>query len=405
MYNKYRIKNLFIVILYILCCFPRFGTAQNVTFAEGDIFEYATYYVGNFNIQTGASDVQIFRYRLASDEGYDVPVFVYLWFKVSMISPALGINEEQILVHLKTNEFQLRGDLWIDNRDLSISATTLYDNDIPPNSVNISAQIIEKINPGEFEQLLSAILTTGRLADGEYTFEVTIYSGRDSARNETDKISKTFIVRTPSALNLESPGSSSLVDSSSNEIYTNYPVFNWSQGCTGCDYYIRVAEYKPWIHSSLDEAIEDETTFPFNQSEGWGLVESGVSTFQYPVAGVSSLEMGKLYAWQVKETRPTTSGFEDLISEINLFKIAVIGGEQESLGRESDSSPLLQFLIQALGQSQYETLFGSNGDLEGFDPSGRFTLNGEPVDETVAMDIVNQIINGTIINIDVQVEN
>ena len=115
--------------------------------------------------------------------------------------------------------------------------------------------------------------------------------------------------------------------------------------------------------------------------------------------------MGKLYVWQVKETRPTTSGFEDLISEINLFKIAVIGGEQESLGGESDSSPLLQSLKQALGQSQYEALFGSTGDLKGFDPSGRFALNGESVDETVAMDIVNQIINGAITNIDVQVEN
>ena len=75
----------------------------------------------------------------------------------------------------------------------------------------------------------------------------------------------------------------------------------------------------------MDEAIENETTYPFNQSEGWGLVAGGVSTFQYPAAGVSPLGMGKLYVWQVKETRSTTSGFEDLISEINLFKIAVIG--------------------------------------------------------------------------------
>ena len=404
MYNKYRKKNLFIVIFFILCCLPRYGIAQNVKIEnpESIFYEYATYYVSNFNIQTGASDVQLFRCKLQSDS---YPVFVKLGFKSLMISPALGINEEKILVWLETNEFQLGGHLWIDNRDLSISETIIYDNDTPPNAVNISAKIIEKINPSEFEQLLSAILTTGRLADGEYTFEVTIKSGRDSAENETDKISKTFIVRTPSALNLESPGSSSLADSSANEIYTNYPVFNWSQGCTGCDYYIRVAEYKPWIHSSLDEAIEDETTFPFNQSEGWGLVESGVSTFQYPAAGVSPLGMGKLYVWQVKETRPTTSGFEDLISEINLFKIAVIGGEQESLGEESDSSPFLQSLNQALGQSQYQALFGSNGDLEGFDPSGRFTLNGGAVDESVAMEIVNQIINGTITNIDVQVEN
>ena len=378
--------------------------AQNVKIEnpESIFYEYATYYISNFNIQTGASDVQLFKCKLYSDS---YPVYVKIWFKVSMLSPALGIHNKETLVLLETDPFQLSGDLWIDNRDLSISTTTLYD--LNTNPVNISAQVIDKIDPVKFDQLLAAILTTGRLADGEYIFEVEVFSGNnlDSCGFPDCKVVKTFIVRTPSALYLESPGSSSLADSSDNEIYTNYPVFNWSQGCTWCEYYIRVAEFKSWIHSSMDEAIENETTYPFNQSEGWGLVAGGVSTFQYPAAGVSPLGMGKLYVWQVKETRPTTSGFEDLISEINLFKIAVIGGEQKFLGGESDSNPLLQSLNQALGQSQYQALFGSNGDLEGFDPSGRFALNGESVDETVAMDIVNQIINGTIINIDVQVEN
>ena len=405
MYEKKRNSILVILILFTLCCLPRFITAQTVTFADGDIFEYATYYVSNFNIQTGASDVQLFRYRLSSENGYDNDVFAKLLFRASMVSPALGIDDDETLVILETHPFQLRADLWIDNRDLSITTTTLYD--LNYNPVNISAQIIDKIDPAKFDQLLAAILTTGRLADGEYTFKVQLYSGSSlsSSFSITDEAVKTFLVRTPSALSLESPGSSALADSSQNEIFTTFPVFNWSsQACTGCDYYLRVAEFKPSLHSTLNEAIEDETTYPFNQSEGWKLVEGGVSTFQYPVSDVYPLEMGRLYVWQVKESRPTTSGNEDLISEIYLFKIAVIGGDQESLGRESDSSPFLQSLRQALGEGQFNALFGSNGDLEGYNLTGRFTLNGENVGESSAIEIFTQIINGNITNVDVQVE-
>ena len=406
MHNKNRIKNLFITIFIAFCCLSRYSTAQTVTFSEGDIFEYATYYIGNFNIQTGESDVQMFRYKLSSEYGYQNDVFVQLWFRISMISPALGIDADKTLIILETDPFQLRADLWIDSRDLSNATNTIYD--VNGNAVNISSPPpIEIIEAGEFEQMLAAILTTGKLADGEYTFRVIVTSS-DSEMGTFGNphlVEKTFIVRTPSALSLESPGSSALADSSENKIFTTYPVFNWSsQACTGCDYYLRIAEFKSSFHSTLDEAIEDETTYPFNQSEGWKLVEGGVSTFQYPASGVYPLEMGRLYVWQVKVSRPTTSGNEDIISEIYLFKIAVIGEDQESLGRESDSSPFLQSLRQVLGEGQFNTLFGSNGDLEGYNLIGRFTLNGETVDETSATEIITQIINGNIPNIDVQVE-
>ncbi len=406
MHNKNRIKNFFITIFISLCCLSRYSTAQTVTFSEGDIFEYATYYIGNFNIQTGESDVQMFRYKLSSEYGYENDVFVKLWFRISLISPALGIDADETLIILETDPFQLRADLWIDSRDLSNATNTIYD--VNGNAVNISSPPpVEIIDPGQFEQMLAAILTTGKLADGEYTFRVIVKSSESETGTfeTTDEVEKTFIVRTPSALSLESPGSSALADSSENEIFTNYPVFNWSsQACTGCEYYLRVAEFKPSYHSTLDEAIEDETTYPFNQSEGWKLVEGGVSTFQYPASGVYPLEMGRLYVWQVKESRPTTSGNEDIISEIYLFKIAVLGREVESFGETQELGPLLQSLKQALGDGQFTALFGSNGDLEGYNPTGRFILNGETVDETSATEIITQIINGNISNIDVQVE-
>ena len=38
--------------------------AQNVTLS-GDIYEYATYYVNSFDLNTGATNVQIFRISLS----------------------------------------------------------------------------------------------------------------------------------------------------------------------------------------------------------------------------------------------------------------------------------------------------------------------------------------------------
>ena len=48
--------------------------------------------------------------------------------------------------------------------------------DSPPNSVQLTGQVIESIDPTQADAILQSILATGQLADGEYTFEVEILS-------------------------------------------------------------------------------------------------------------------------------------------------------------------------------------------------------------------------------------
>ena len=130
-----------------------------------------------------------------------------------------------------------------------------------------------------------------------------------------------MIVESPSGINLESPGGA-LADTSFNVVYTSYPVFNWSKGsCRNCETYIRVAEFKVGYHSSTEEAIRDERMLPFNQSDLWMRLDD-VSTYQYPISGARNLEYGKIYVWQIKTRRPTTSGMKDEVSSIYSFKIA-----------------------------------------------------------------------------------
>ena len=91
-------------------------------------------------------------------------------------------------------------------------------------------------------------------------------------------------------------------------------------GESGCKYFIRVAEFKSQEHSSMDQAIESVTRLPLDQSLGFEPVGFGVTTFQYPTDG-GDLEAGKIYVWQVRKDLTTTSGTEQLLSDIMSFKV------------------------------------------------------------------------------------
>ena len=146
----------FVLILNII-------RSQTITLS-GEIFEYATYYLNSFDLGTGATNVQIFRYQLSSDQ---YPVDVKIRFRTSMLSPALGINNEQTIIEIQTNSFSLQAPLILDNRDISSETTFIYDMDSPPNSVQLTGQVIESIDPTQADAILQSILATGQLADGE----------------------------------------------------------------------------------------------------------------------------------------------------------------------------------------------------------------------------------------------
>ena len=202
----------------------------------------------------------------------------------------------------------------------------------------------------------------------------------------TDQDSKTIIVESTTGVNLESPGGM-LADTSFNMVYTTYPVFNWNKGnCRNCETYIRVAEFKVGYHSSLEEALRDERMVPFNQSENW-LQLMDVSTYQYPTSDARPLEYGKTYVWQIKTGVLTTSGREEEVSDIYAFKIA----NPSELAMPSQESMAIQQLREALGEDQFNALFGGDGPLAGFMPTGDALLNNKSIDETTLQYIYNRL--------------
>ena len=370
--------------------------AQNVTLT-GTIYDYATYYVSSFDPQTGASDFQLFRYTLSSDS---YPVWVKVTFRATMVSPALGIDTEATILDLYTSPFQLDNDIILDNRDLSTTTTQLRDVTGAP--VDLSVYIQDVIDVANLNAMLSSIMTTGRLADGNYTFQFGVASG--SNKGAVESASPTFetriiTVESPSAINLEYPGGA-LSDTSSTGIFTTYPLLVWSSsGCNTCASFVRVAEFNPSVHSSMDEAIQDERRLPFDQVQEWESIGI-VNSYQYPLSGSLPLEYGKVYVWQVKHELTTTAGSDELLSPIYAFRIQDVGSGSTS----TSYHPIVQILQQVISEDQFNSLFGSSAVLDGFSPSGTYRINGDSDDLSAAISLLNQITNGTasITNVEVQ---
>ena len=139
---------------------------------QGEIYEYATYYVSSFDVATGATNVQIFNYSLTSNI---YPVYIKIRFKATIVSPGLGINNAATIVEVETDPFQIQDGLYLDNRDLSSERTFINDNS--GNQIELQGQLIDVLDPGLSEAIMQTILTSGKLSDGQYTFSVIVYGG------------------------------------------------------------------------------------------------------------------------------------------------------------------------------------------------------------------------------------
>ena len=387
-------------------------SAQSVKLMDDPGFvSYATYYISSIDLSTGASDVQFFGFRMTEESGKytsledpEYQVWASLEFEVSLLSRSLGITEPTTVIKIQTAPFQMKADLRISNTSLSIQTTSLFDMAVPPNEVPLTGRLIESIDISKFEELLSAVVTTGKLADGNYTFRVLVRSGPSSDEGSlivTDEVIETIVVRTPTSLNLLGPGGA-LADSSQNVIFSPYPIFQWeTEPCSGCESYIRIAKFDSESHSSPQEAIQGVTTLPMDQTKGWEPV--GFATnFQYPLSDAIDLEPGQTYVWQVQKKLPTTEGAESFTSPIFAFKLADLT-DTPSAGFDV-MHPVLQQLMELMGEGQFQAYFGPEGDLSGFDPSGTYVINGMEVSVDEVFRVLRQFSEGSTSIISIAVE-
>ena len=373
-----------IFILYFTILGRVSGQSVDIN-VQGEIYEYATYYVSSFDVATGATNVQIFNYSL---EASSYPVFIKIRFKATILSPGLGINSDATIVEIETDPFQIQDGLYLDNRDLSSEITFLNDNS--GNQIELKGQLIEVLDPALSEAIMQTILTSGKLSDGQYTFSVSVFGGleEDNLSNVFND-SKTFVIQSQTPISLEYPGGA-LSDTTDNLLYTSFPIFQWSSGppISSAQTFIRVARFDPSSHSGLEDAIEDQRVLPANQNDQWELIDN-VNSYQYPFSGSYPLDPGNIYCWQVRISLPTTAGNEDMLSPIFAFKIGQAGTIETS---SIVSNPLLMMIEQTL-PDQFNNYFGPGRELEGYLPSGQIEINGVTVGPSVVNTLLQQISN------------
>ena len=352
---------------------------------------YVTYYLSMVDINTGESNMPIFMAELKKEvEGPDsVPVNIE--FEIIIDSDALSVKN-QTLVKVETKEpLNLIAPIHLSNMDLNLSTGSLFD--INGNAVDLKLDISEQMDLLDAEEMMSVIVQTGQLPNGIYTFRVTaeVVDGEKIVSEDILNISN------PTLLQLVSPGGI-LADTLINEVYTSYPVFQWESdpcnyinqntGESGCKYFVRVAEFKSDEHSSVDQAIESVTRLPLDQTLGFEEVGYGVTTFQYPT-DAGDLQPGKVYAWQIRKDIVTTSGTEQLLSDIMAFKVKDFTSSDNNDIDLEDTSPLGLTLSALIGNDLFNRIFGIGGQAEGMYANGKITLNGEIAELSVIQSLVS----------------
>ena len=345
---------------------------------------YVTYYLGMVDINTGESNMPIFMAELSRSSDAPDTVDVDIEFEIIIDSEALGVNNETLVKVETTQPLALSAPIHLSNMDLNMSTDQIFDDQ--GNPVSLHMDITEQIEMDQAEEMFSAIVQTGQLPDGIYTFRVTAISENGERVTAEDILN----ISNPATLQLVSPGGI-LADTTLNEIYTSFPVFQWeSDPCNinvGCEYFIRVAEFNSQEHSSMDQAVESVTRLPLDQSMGFEPVGFGVTTFQYPT-DAGDLEAGKVYVWQIRKDLVTTAGTEQLLSDIRAFKVKDFTTTEAGTSTE-DTSPAGIALRTLIGDEMAEQIFGSGGEAEGAFATGNITLNDESVDVSFVQSLVS----------------
>ncbi|MAV58598.1 MAG: hypothetical protein CMG07_01425 [Candidatus Marinimicrobia bacterium] len=359
------------------------------SFNENNI---STFYLSSFDMVTGATDIELFRYRikvlnnqlLENDD-----LELRLNFSMTVTSPMIGYNNATEILSGFVKISDIKEDIIFDNTDLNINTTRI-------GSSIFSVDILNQPDNETIQSIANAVLQMGRLPNGEYNFDVDLIYDGVLQQSLTRPVEIYF----PVFLELVSPGGSSLADTLENSIFTTYPVFQWeSDYCPTCIYGIRVSEYNPILHSSFSEAINDISNLPISQSADYYDIGTNISTFQFPLSGGIDLLVGKLYVWQVARSFETTLGTNLTKSNINLFKIKSVSESREALDSYSD------IIIDLIGETTYNQFFGPNGDFSDFNLSGNSILiNNESVPISQLNNFSNQLNEGTISIISIEVE-
>jgi hypothetical protein len=300
-------------------------------------------------------------------------------FTVRIISDAdyndcrLTINlfrGEDQLAFIETGRFDLpMGSHEINNVNLADESFT-FEGSTEPVRIEDSG-----ISEGDIDDLTRQMYSSGQLPVGTYRIETKLHYPNPSSPADADHI---FFISNPTMINLVSPGSAVGLGAVQ-EVFTEYPVFQWN-GSSG-KYQILVFEKKN-DYQSVDDVLN---SFPNWQSD---IID--VLSVQYPSVGSSNnpvipLEFGKTYYWLIKMFVQTSSGENELLSEVWQFTLV----DPSKLLQTADShakEDIQRLLSQLIGNEQAEEIARGVSDFR----LKSIRINGRPITVQELYQIIDQ---------------
>ena len=400
-----------ILILLILSSFL-FG--QNIELTQDYFYDLQSYHLTDFDFDNAALNPDFFSYTLRYNDPDNNPIDIRVEFEMVASLPAFGLDESQLL-YIMTNPFPFLGSVNLTSRDIDLEMDKLTYTSGPLTGQAIDFNGVdtrEYMNESKFNSIKNEIMAMGELPEGEYIFRLTIY---DRNRNRLTGDQKVVRISNPEVLDLIEPGGQL---SDNMEIFTTYPVFRWDMNalkwspnyCSDCGLYIRVAEYLPSEHSTLEEALDSPSFLPFPDNNDYYKIDpepvlssselvQAPEAFSYPTIDAKPLEEGKYYVWQIKKVYPTTSGRETIFSPIWTFQIAgeSEGGTITTTTSEEDQSSvkkILPILEEMLGAQQINTIIQT--ELENYELEGQILLNNRPIELEKLKEISDKVLSNEI---------
>ena len=347
-----------ILIIYVLFYTNMFAANCNCCLSEEYFNEsILTYYISILDNQTPDSHPVLYKYIINSSSCVD-DFSIDVEYKV--FSPEIGINSPQTFY---------RGSIEVEPSIYNFTNHHITTGTLP----NILGN--DKLNV-----LISYISKTGKLPNGNYLFYFTLNNNSESLI-----VHKEIEVYSPSTLELLSPGGL-LSDIHMSYTYNIKPFFKWySNLCPQCEYSIRISEYNPIIHESLEDALARSSLVPSNQSLKYFSIGWNTNSFQYPALSHQNLEYGKYYVWQIQILYDTTIGENYLYSPIFVFEVR--NSNKVSLDL---SDPYFLALKSIIGNEQFYYLFSPGGELE------RYLIEGNTIlmnNEVINLDVLYSILS------------
>ncbi|MCF7808376.1 MAG: hypothetical protein K9M49_09030 [Candidatus Marinimicrobia bacterium] len=367
------------IVVLILLVTPLMG--QNITvtanpdLADWDVIKF-TEMTGSF----GPSSPLLFGIRIESDT-YPVKD---LELHVALTAYSEALQLENTTIFNASVKMDLLAPLTINNKQLSM---TMSLDDIPDeagNTISFNEYDYYLIDAAEQTRLQEGILANGgNMPGGTYTLTRQV-RGTNPETGEAYNVQAIGYDEYRTIVITQSAGITLIRPDLGEEIVSNtFPVFEWNS--SGCDeYYIKICEYNPLMHSSPEDAINGESSFPYPSTGDFAYVGSATSLDYAAVSG-KPLEVGKAYAWQVKKVCQSVSTTNEETSLIYGFTITE-AGQTITVCQEQIRS--------AIGDTQYNILFGRNGPLYGFGECGDVSMDGETMNSSDFSALLVQLING-----------